>query len=156
MKNYTIELKKHEIQTVINNKVALSPFDGKRFFLFDAVLTLPFVQCKISEDNLFFEIIDNSLKETESEIVNQSSFSSIEKSMLDFVIPDQGINQPQYIPKELRASTSNDFRGPRAYPKNTFIISEATESRTVEESDSSDMSLSPEKVYKQKKFHIKD
>ena len=117
MNNYTIKSKKHEIQTVITNKNALSLFDGKRFLLFDAVSTLPFSHCKISEDSFFFEIRDNSLKETESEISTQSSVLSIEKSMLDFVIPDPGFNQPQYSPGEVRACTSNDFRGQRAYPK---------------------------------------
>ena len=153
--NYTIKLKKLEIQTVIKNKIALSSFDGKRFLLFDAVSTLPFGHCKISEDNFFFEIIDISLKETESEITNESSVSSIEKSMLNFVIPDPGFNQPEYSPEELRACTSTDFRGQRAYPKNPFIISEATESRTVEESDSSDMNSSPEIVCKQRKLSNK-
>ena len=71
--NYPIKSKKHEIQTVITNKIALSPFDGKRFLLFDAVSTLPFGHCKISEDSFFFEIIDNSLKETEIEISLQST-----------------------------------------------------------------------------------
>ena len=154
MNNYTIKSIKHEIQTVITNKISLSPFDGKRFLLFDAVSTLPFGHCKISEDfsSFFFDIIDNSLKETESEISTESSVSSIEKSMLDFVIRNPGFNQPQYSPEKMRACTSNYFRGQRAYPKNPFIISEATESRTVEESDSSDMNSSPETVQAKKIF----
>ena len=139
MNNYTIKSKKHETQTVITNKIALLLFDGKCFLLFDAVSTLHFGHCKIYEDSFFSEIIDNSSKETESEISTQSSLSSIEKSMLDFVIPDQDFNQPHYSPKELRACTSKDFRGQRTYPKNPFIISEAIESRTVEKSDSSGM-----------------
>ena len=72
--------------------------------------------------------------------------------MLDFVIPDPGFNQPQYSPEELRACTSNEFRGQRAYPKNPFMMCEATESRTVEESDSSDMNSSPEIVCKRRGY----
>ena len=75
--------------------------------------------------------------------------------MLDFVIPDPGLNQPQYSREELRACTSNEFRGQRAYPKNPFIISEATESRLVGESDSSDMNSSPEIMCKRRKLSNK-
>ena len=62
LNNYAIKLKKHEIQTVITNKIAISPFDGKRFLNFDAFSTLPFGHCKVPEDNFFCDIIDNSLK----------------------------------------------------------------------------------------------
>ena len=86
LNNYTIKSKKHELYTVITNKNALSPFDGKRYFPFDAVSTL---HCKVSEDIFFFEIIDNSLKETESEIRTQSYSLSIEKSLLDYEKRDQ-------------------------------------------------------------------
>ena len=73
--NYTIKSKKHEIQIVITNKIALLLFDGNYFLLFDAVSTLLFGHCKISDDITFFEIIDNSLKETESEISTQPSLA---------------------------------------------------------------------------------
>ena len=75
--------------------------------------------------------------------------------MLDFVIPVPGFNQPQYSPEELKACISNDFRGQRAHPKKPFIISEATERRTVEESHSNDINSSPNIVFKGTKLSNK-
>ena len=40
--NYSIKSKAHTNVTIAQNRIALSPFDSKRFLLFDGIATLPF------------------------------------------------------------------------------------------------------------------
>ena len=52
--NYNIVSKGHTNMTVKQNKLALSPFDSKRFLLFDGISTVSFGK-KTAEENAFLE-----------------------------------------------------------------------------------------------------
>ena len=54
--NYSKKSKVHTNITIAQNRIALSPFDSKRFLLFEGIATLPF-EHRSTEENVFFEAI---------------------------------------------------------------------------------------------------
>ena len=80
--NYNIVSKGHTNMTVKQNKLALSPFDSKRFLLFDGISTVPFGH-KAAEENAFLEDIY-----MDTEWAN--SYNETDNSSPDFTLPDWG------------------------------------------------------------------
>ena len=54
--NDSIKSKAHTNITIAQSRIALSPFDSRRFLLFDGIATLPFGH-RSTADNVFFEAI---------------------------------------------------------------------------------------------------
>ena len=92
--NYNIVSKGHTNMTVKQNKLALSPFDSKRFLLFDGISTVPFDH-KAAEENAFLEDIY-----MDTEWAN--SYNETDNSSPDFTLPDWGFLQRPYSEAELQ------------------------------------------------------
>ena len=92
--NYNIVSKGHTNMTVKQNKLALSPFDSKRFLLFDEISTVPFGH-KAAEENAFLEDIY-----MDTEWAN--SYNETDNSSPDFTFPDWGFLQRPYSEAELQ------------------------------------------------------
>ena len=92
--NYNIVSKGHTNMTVKQNKLASSPFDSKRFLLFDVILTVPF-RHKTAEENTFLEDIY-----IDTEWAN--SYNETDNSYPDFQLPDWGFLQRPYSEAELQ------------------------------------------------------
>ena len=67
--NYSKKLKAHTNITIAQNRIALSPFDSKRFLLFDGIATLPFGH-RFTEENVFFEAIMEESEWENSQLTN--------------------------------------------------------------------------------------
>ena len=80
--------------TVKQNKLALSPFDSKRFHLFGGISTVPFGH-KAAEDNAFLEDIY-----MDTDWAN--SYDETDNSSPEFQLPDWGFLQRHYSETELR------------------------------------------------------
>ena len=92
--NYNIVSKGHTNMTVKQNKLALSPFDSKRFLLFDGISTVHFGH-KAAEENAFLEDIY-----MDTEWAN--SYNETDNSSPDFTLPDWGFLQRPYSEAELQ------------------------------------------------------
>ena len=77
--------------TVKQNKLALSPFDSKRFLLFDGISTVPFGH-KAAEENAFIE----------HSYMKSNSYNEADNSLPEFQLPDWGFLQQLYSETELR------------------------------------------------------
>ena len=121
--NYNIVSKGHTNMTVKQNKLALSPFDSKRFLLFDGISTVPFGH-KAAEENAFLEDIY-----MDTEWAN--SYNETDNSSPDFTLPDWGFLQRPYSEAELQEEEEASSSRVRERPpiKNPFILSEASEER---------------------------
>ena len=102
--------------TVKQNKLALSPFDSKRFLLFDGISTVPFGH-KAAEENAF--------------LVDIYMDTETDNSSPDFTLPDWGFLQRPYSEAELQEEEEASSSRVRERPpiKNPFILSEASEER---------------------------
>ena len=105
--------------TVKQNKLALSPFDSKRFLLFDGISTVPFGH-KAAEEIAFLEDIY-----MDTEWAN--SYNETDNSSPDFTLPDWGFLQRPYSEAELQEEEEASSERPPI--KNPFILSEASEER---------------------------
>ena len=120
--NYNIVSKGHINMTVKQNKLALSPFDSKRFLLVDGITTMPFGH-KAAEANAFLEDIY-----MDTEWAN--SYNETDNSSPDFQLPDWGFLQRPFSEAELQEEEASSSRV-RARPpiNNALILSEASEER---------------------------
>ena len=108
--------------TVKQNNFALSPFDSKRFLLFDRISTVPFGH-KAAEENAF---LDDLYMDTGW----ANSYNETDNSSPDFQLPDRGFLQPPYSEAELQEEEASCNRVRERPPiKNPFIFSEASEER---------------------------
>ena len=100
--NYKIVSKGHTKMTVKQNKLALSPFDSKRFLLFDGISTVPFGH-KTAEENAFLEDIY---------MYNEwaNSYNETDNSSPDFQLPDWGFLQRPYSEAELQEEEASSSR----------------------------------------------
>ena len=116
--NYNIVSKGHTNMTVKQNKLALSPFDSKRFLLFDGISTVPFGH-KTAEENAFLEDIY-----MDTEWAN--SYNETDNSSPDFTLPDWGFLQRPYSEAELQEEEEASSSRVRERPpiKIPFILSE--------------------------------
>ena len=73
--------------TVKQNKLALSPFDSKRFLLFDGISTVPF-----GHENAFLE----------PSYMKTNSYNEDDNSLPEFQLTDWGFLQQPYSETELR------------------------------------------------------
>ena len=112
--NYSINSNAHTNITIAQNRIALSPFDSKRFLLFDGIATLPFGH-RSTEENVFFETITEESEWANSQLTNTPTYScenSESWQSPQFRVPDWGFLQESYTEKELQeesaASTSRD------------------------------------------------
>ena len=121
--NYNIVSKGHTNMTLKQNKLALSPFDSKRFLLFDEISTVPFGH-KAAEENAFLEDIY-----MDTEWAN--SYNETDNSSPDFQLPDWGFLQRPYSETELQEEEEASSSRVRELPpiNNPFILSEASEER---------------------------
>ena len=120
--NYNTVSKGHTNMTVKQNKLALSPFDSKRFLLLDGISTVPFGH-KAAEENAFLEDIY-----MDTEWAN--SYNETDNSSPDFTLPDWGFLQRPYSEAELQEEEASSSRVRERPPiKNPFILSEASEER---------------------------
>ena len=120
--NYNIVSKDHTIMTVIQNKLALSPFDSKRFLLFGGISTVPFGH-KAAEENAFVEDIY-----MDTEWAN--SYNESDSSSPDFQLPDWGFLLRPYSEAELQEEEASSSRVRERPPIiNPFFKSEASEER---------------------------
>ena len=88
--NYSIKSKAHTNITIAQNRIALSPFDSKRFLLFDGIATLPFGH-RSAEENVFFEAIAEESEWANSQLTNTPTYSSENSESwqsLEFRLPD--------------------------------------------------------------------
>ena len=144
----TIKWGKYELMTLEQNKVALSAYCDRRFYL-DPINSLPFGHKNIREF-AFHNVIWNDW-EWESE--NESGLDSISQPTPENVIsennisspPDPGFNQPGYSESELDQDIV-DWNEPYAFSPpaldNIFLELEAVESEASNSSDMSDLSSS--------------
>ena len=122
--NYNIVSKGHTNMTVKQNKLALSPFDSKRFLLFDGISTAPFGH-KAAEENVFLEDIY-----MDTEWAN--SYNETDNSSPDFQLPDWGFLLRPYSERELQEEEASSSRVRELPPiNNPFILSEASEERPL-------------------------
>ena len=88
--NYSIKSKAHTNITIAQNRIALSPFDSKRFLLFDGIATLPFGH-RSTEENVFFEAIAEESEWANSQLTNTPIYSSENSESwqsAEFRVPD--------------------------------------------------------------------
>ena len=120
--NYSIKSKAHTNITIAQNRIALSPFDSKRFLLFDGIATLPFGH-RSTEENMFFEAIAE-----ESEWANSQTYRSENSESWqspEFRVPDWEFFQESYTEEELQEeSAASSSRDPPPI-NNPFILTEA-------------------------------
>ena len=108
--------------TVKQNKLALSPFDSKRFLLFDGISTVPFGH-NAAEESAFLEDIY-----METEWAN--SYNETDNCSPDFQLPDWGFLQRPYSEAELQEEEAFSSRvRERPLIINPFILTEASEER---------------------------
>ena len=88
--------------TVKQNKLAISPFDSKRFLLFDGISTVPFGH-KAVEENAFLEDIY-----MDTEWAN--SYNETDNSSHEFRLPDCGFLQRPYSETELQEEEASSSR----------------------------------------------
>ena len=120
--NYNIVSKGHTNMTVKQNKLALSPFDSKRFLLFDRISTVPFGHTAEVEKAFLEDIY------MDTEWAN--SYNEIDNSSPEFQLPDWGFLQRHYSETELREEEASSSRVlERPLVNNSFILSEASEER---------------------------
>ena len=120
--NFNIVSKGHTNMTRKQNKLALSPFDSKRFLLFDGISTVPFGH-KAAEENAFLEDIYMDTEWT-------NSYNETDNSSPDFQLPDWGFLQRPYSETELQEEEASSSRFRERPPiNNPFILSEASEER---------------------------
>ena len=100
--NYNIVSKGHTNITVKQNKLAISPFDLKRFLLFDGISTVPFDH-KATEKNAFLEDI---YMDTEW----AKSYNETDNSSPELQLPDWGFIQRHYSETELREEEASSSR----------------------------------------------
>ena len=121
--NYNIVSKGQTKMTVKQNKLALSPFDSKRFLLFDGISTVPYGH-KAGDENAFLEDIY-----MDTEWAN--SYNESDNSSPDFQNPDWGFLQRPYPEAELQEEEASSSRVRERPPvNNPFILSKASEERT--------------------------
>ena len=73
--NYSKKSKAHINITIAQNRIALSPFNSKRFVLFDGIATLPF-EHRSTEENVFFEAIAEETEWANSQLTNIAAKTS--------------------------------------------------------------------------------
>ena len=126
--NYSIKSKAHTNITIAQNRIALSPFDIKRFLLFDGIATLP-VGHRSTEETVLFESIAEESEWANSQLTNTPTYSrenSESWQSPDFRIPDWGFLQESYTEEELQEeSTASSSRDPPPI-NNPFILKEAS------------------------------
>ena len=135
--NYSIKSKAHTNITIAQNRLALSPFDSKRFLLFDGIATLPFGH-KSTEDNVFFDAIAEESEWANSQLTDSPTYSnhsgnsdsdnsrSEQSPVQEFQGPDWGFLQESYTEEELKEeSAASSSRDPPPI-KNPFILTEAS------------------------------
>ena len=107
---------------------ALSPFDSKRFLLFDGIATLPFGH-RSTEENVFFEAIAEESEWANSQLTNTPTYSSENSESWqspEFRVPDWGFLQESYTEEELQEeSAASSSRDPPPI-NNPFILTEAS------------------------------
>ena len=125
--NYSIKSKAHTNITIAQNRIALSPFDSKRFLLFDGIATLPFGH-RSTEENVFFEAIAEESEWANSQLTNTPTYSSENSESWqspEFRVPDWGF-QESYTEEELQEeSAASSSRDPPPI-NNPFILTEAS------------------------------
>ena len=126
--NYSIKTKTHTNITIAQNRIALSPFDSKRFLLFDGIATLPFGH-RSTEENMLFEAIAEESEWADSELTNTPTYSSENSESwhsLDFRVPDWGFLQESYTEEEhQQESTASSSRDPPPI-NNQLILTETS------------------------------
>ena len=123
--NYSIKSKAHTNITIAQNRIALSPFDSKRFLLFDGIATLPFGH-RSTEENVFFEAIAEECKWANSQLTNTPIYSSENSESWqspEFRLPDWGFFQESYTDEELQEeSAASSSRDPLFLQKRLFVL----------------------------------
>ena len=133
--NYSIKSKAQTNITIAQNRLALSPFDSKRFLLFDGIAILPF-RHKSTEDNVFFEAIAEESEWANSQLTDSLTYSndsgnsdsdnsgSEQSPVREFQVPDWGFLQESYTEEELKEESAvSSSRDPPPI-KNPFILTE--------------------------------
>ena len=75
IQNYSIQSKAHTNIIIAHNQSVFSPFDRKRFLLFDGIATLPFGHIS-TEENVLFQAIAEESEWANSQLTNTSTYSS--------------------------------------------------------------------------------
>ena len=131
--NYSIKSKAHTNITIAQMRFALSPFDSKRFVLFDGVATLLFWH-KSTEDNVFFEAITEESEWANSQLTDSPTYSndsgnsdsdnsgSEQWPVREFQIPDWGFLQESYTEEELKEESAASISRDPPRIKNPFIL----------------------------------
>ena len=114
--NYSTKSKAHTNITIAQKRIALSPFDSKRFLLFDGIATLPFGH-RSTEETVSQQLTNTPTYSSE----NSESWQSPE-----FRVPDWGFLQESYTEEELQEeSAASSSRDPPPI-NNPFILTEAS------------------------------
>ena len=122
---YSIKSKAHTNITIAQNRISLSPFDSKRFLLFDGIALLPFGH-RSTEENVFFEAIAEESDWANSQLTNTPTYSSESWQSPEFRVPDWGFLQESYTEEELQEeSAASSSRDPPPI-NNPFILTEAS------------------------------
>ena len=128
MYNFSIKSKTHTNITIAQNRIALSPFDRKRFLLFDGIATLPLGH-RSTEENVFIEAIAEEGEWANSQLTNTPTYSSENSESwqsAEFRVPDWGFLQESYSEDELQEeSAASSSRDPPPINK-PFILTEAS------------------------------
>ena len=110
--NYSFKSKAHTNITVSQNRLAISPFDSKRFLIFDGIAKLPFGH-KSTEDNVFFEAFAEESEWANSQLTDSPTYSndsgnndsdnslSEQPPVRVFQVPDWGFHQESYTEEKL-------------------------------------------------------
>ena len=126
--NYSIKSKANSNISIAQNRIALSPFDSKRFLLFDGIARLPFGH-KSTEENVFFEAIAEESDLANSQLTNtptNRSKNSESCQSPEFLVPDLGFLQKSYTEEEFQEeSAASSSRDPPPI-NNPFILTEAS------------------------------
>ena len=121
-------MKAHTNITIAQNRIALSPFDSKRFLLFDGIATLPFGH-RATEGNVFFEAIAEESEWANSQLTNTPTYNSENSESWhspEFQVPDWGFLQESYTEEELHEeSAASSSRDPPPI-NNPSILTEAS------------------------------
>ena len=104
MRVYTFNLvsKGHTNKIVKQNKLALSPFDSRRFLLFYGISTVPFGH-KAAED---YPFLRNLYLDTDC----ANSYNENDNNSPEFQFPDWGFLQRHYSETELREEKASSSR----------------------------------------------
>ena len=144
----TNKSEKHELMTLEQNRVALSAYCDKRFYL-DPINSLPFGQKNIREFAFHNVILNDwdweSENESDLDSISQPTPENVISENKSFSPPDPGFNQPDYSESELDQDIV-DWNEPFAISPpafdNSFLEMEAVESEASNNSDMSDLSSS--------------